>query len=61
MDRFIKNAQTYVIIDEQLDHYKNKRGLLGFRAALGSYATCPPSKHIYLTYLAFILIFRDNH
>ena len=53
MDRFIKDDQTYATIDKQLDDYKNKRGLLGFRAALGSYKTRPPDKHIYLTYLAF--------
>ena len=52
MDRFIKDDQTYASIDKQVDDYKNKRGLLGFMAAWGSYKTRPPSKRIYLTYLA---------
>ncbi|XP_062103487.1 uncharacterized protein LOC133814558 [Humulus lupulus] len=42
MDRLIKDQETYVKVDAQLDEYKYKRGLFGFRSSLTSYLTHPP-------------------
>ncbi|XP_062102910.1 uncharacterized protein LOC133813893 [Humulus lupulus] len=42
MDRLIKDQETYVKVDAQLDEYKYKRGLFGFRSSLTSYLTRPP-------------------
>lgn len=52
MDRLIKDQETYVKVDAQLDEYKYKRGLFGFRSSLTSYLTRPPGE-----YLNFYLIF----
>ncbi|KAI3516120.1 hypothetical protein L1887_15030 [Cichorium endivia] len=42
MERLIKDRNTFMKVDAQLDEYKYKRGLFGYSACLTSYTWRPP-------------------
>ncbi|XP_057808409.1 uncharacterized protein LOC131022882 [Salvia miltiorrhiza] len=42
MERMIKDNDTYLKVDVQLDEYKNKRGLFGSRASMSTYTSRAP-------------------
>ena len=58
MDRLIKDQDTYMEVDAQLDEYKYKRILFGFRSSLASYLTRPPGEYLnYHLIFCFIIVY----
>ena len=54
MERLIKDDVMYSKVEEQINEYKNKRGLFSLKGSLTSYKTRSPGKYLYTLDLLFI-------